>query len=159
MAKKINSEHTIKNLTSNLNITLGTSNKKNPEVIYTALTTYITPLSEDFDEEFLLKFDKNIKTYLKTLFAQTNICYNETIVVVDVASNRMMYGKPSFLDIQIHLKPKKETLISHKNSFKTISEVIYNNFSLNIAKYVERMLTEKGFQLSKTKSKTIYREM
>ena len=66
---------------------------------------------------------------------------------------------PSFLDIQIHLKPKKETLISHKNSFKTISEVIYNNFSLNIAKYVERMLTEKGFQLSKTKSKTIYREM
>ena len=73
----------IKNLTSNLNITLGTSNKKNPEVIYTALTTYITPLSEDFDEEFLLKFDKKswCTTILKkVIMCTTHIHFNFTIL-------------------------------------------------------------------------------
>jgi hypothetical protein len=159
MAKKINSEYSINNNTVNLNISLGTSNKKNPEVVYAALTSYITPTHEDFDEEYFLKFDKHIKSHLKTLFAQNSICYNDLIVVVDIATNRMMYDKPSYLDIQIYFKPKKEIILSCKNSFKTISETLYNAYVLDTVKYIERMLVEKGFELSKTKAKTIYTEI
>lgn len=159
MPKKINSEYSVKTTDSNFNIVLGTSNKKNPEVIYTSLTAYITPSYEDFDELFLIRFDKVIKSYLRELLTQNNMSINDTIVVVDIASNRMMCGKPSFLDIQIHIKLKKDILTLNNANFKVLSEMIYNKISLNVAKYIEHALIDKDFNLSKTKNNTIYTEI
>jgi hypothetical protein len=159
MPKKINSEYSVKTTDSNFNIVLGTSNKKNPEVIYTSLTTYITPSYEDFDELFLTRFDKVIKSYLRELLTQNDMSINDTIVVVDIASNRMMCGKPSFLDIQIHIKLKKDILTLNNANFKVLSEMIYNKISLNVAKYIEHALIDKDFNLSKTKNNTIYTEI
>lgn len=159
MSKKINSEYSIKTTNSNFNIVLGTSNKKNPEIIYTSLTTYITPLYEDFDELFLTRFDRVIKSYLRGLLTQNGMSINDTIVVVDIASNRMMCGKPSFLDIQIHTKLKKDILASNNANFKILSEMIYDKISLNVAQYIEHVLVEKDFNLSKTKNNTIYTEI
>ena len=50
MAKKINSEYIIEN-NSEFIVTMGTSDKKNPEVIYSIISTYITPNEEEINEK------------------------------------------------------------------------------------------------------------
>ena len=159
MTKKINSEYSIKNSTSNFNIKMGTSNKKNPEVIYSTLTSYITPQNDYIDEEFFLKMDKDIKRYLKNIISINNDCEREIIVVVDIALNRIITNKPSFLDIQVYFKPQIDVLLDNKYNFKTISDNIYEKYIISLSKYIERTLLDKEFLLSKSKSKTIYKEI
>lgn len=157
MAKKINSEYVVKNTISNFNILLGTSNKKKSDVIYTTLSSYITPTNEDIDEEYIVLLDKQLKKYIKSLFAQDRICEKDFIVVVDIATNRMTVGKPTFLDVQIYFKPLNGILIDNNYNFKKISEKIYQEYVLKIVKFLEREISEKDFILSKTK--TIYTEI
>lgn len=158
MAKRINSEYKIKDDTSNFNVKMGTSNKKNPEVIYTTLTSYITPVDEDENYDFLLSIDKDIKKYIKALITNYNDCEKEIITVVDIAMNRVVYNKPSFLDVQIYFKPKKTTLISNNYNFITVSTKLYNNYVSYIMDYIDKILNNNGFISSKTKINTIYTE-
>lgn len=157
--KKINSEIKIAN-NSLFSITMGTSNKKSPNVIYSVLNSYITPLNEEINEDLFLSLEKNIKKQLKPLLHTNNICEKNVIVVSEIASNRMIYGKQSYLDIQIYLKPTTETLLSQTYNFKKISTDIYNTYIKTIVKYIEGVIISNGFLLSpfknKTAKKTIY---
>ena len=62
MAKKINSEYKITD-NENFTVTMGTYNKKMPEVVYSILSTYITPNNDDVDENFFNEVPKNIKKH------------------------------------------------------------------------------------------------
>jgi hypothetical protein len=156
MTKRINSEYSINNI-SNFNITLGTSNKKRPEVIYATLTSYVIPTNEEVDELFFDKLNKSLKQYVKNIIQENNFCERDVIVIVDIANNRLSYSKPSYLDIQIYFKPKIETIIAHNNNFKTISEQIYHDYIVDIVKYASKLIANNGFLISKTK--TIYTEI
>lgn len=156
MAKKINSEFNIKSNSLNFNIKMGTSNKKNPEVIYTTLTSYITPLNDYDYNIFLSVLNKGIKKYIKTINAIKNKCERDLIVIVDIATNRLEIAKPSYLDIQIYLKPTNEVKLRHKYNFKNISEELYDNYIHDTIKYIEKTLSEYNYVVSKTKNKTIY---
>lgn len=158
MAKKINSEYLIKTDES-FNIKIGTSDKKNPEVIYVILSSYIIPLNDDVNEETIVEFEKTLRKYLKNLLIKNNFCTKDIIVVVDAAVNRMSYGKQTFLEIQIYFKPSEISLLKYNKNFKNISDLIYKNYIIDIINFTKANLTSEQISMSKIKRKTIYREI
>lgn len=155
MTKKINSEYKVENEESTFIVTMGTSNKKNPEVIYSILSTYITPESEEINEEFFDEVPKNIKRTLKSSISKCGLCEKDIIVVSDVATSRMLYGKQSYFDMQIYFKPQKDLLLTKKRKFKEISDDIYTTYIKDITKNIENSLHINGFSTSKNKNKQI----
>lgn len=141
MRKRINSE--IKYNNNPIKVTIGTTDKKNPKTVYVTFSAYITPKheKEEYNEE-ICNFEKELKKKIKSSL-NTN---NDFIMIVDVANNRILYNKKSYLEIQVFLKNS-----DYKNKFKNISDVIYNNFADNISNTIENNLTEKGFSFVVTK--------
>ena len=135
---------------------MGTSNKKNPEVIYAVISTYVTPLTTEINESLFLVLEKGIKTQLKKHIASSNLCNKDIIVVTDIETNRMIYNKQTYLDIQIYFKPTKETLETRKKSFKNISNEIYETYIKDLVKNAEYILSTNDFCLSQTKNKTVH---
>ena len=152
MAKKINSEYKITD-NENFTVTMGTYNKKMPEVVYSILSTYITPNNDDVDENFFNEVPKIIKKTLKSRINNYGICDNNVIVVSDVAVNRMFKGKQSYFDMEIYFKPTQETLKNKDKIFKHISNDIYNVYVKNIVNDIEKEFKNNGFIISKLKNK------
>lgn len=152
MKKKINSEYKVNN-TNSFIVTMGTSNKKNPEVIYSVISTYITPNTDDINETIFDTVSKNIKKNLKSSIREFGLCENDIIVVSDVAANRMLKGKQTYFDMQIYFKPQKNTLETNNKKFKTISDNIYNTYVKDIVNDIEITFKTNGFDMSKNKSK------
>lgn len=148
MAKKINSEYVIEN-NSEFTVTMGTSDKKNPEVIYSIISTYITPNEEEINEKIFDNIFTTTKKMLKEQIANLGVCNKDIIVVSDVASNRMQKGKQSYFDMQIYFKPLKTTDMV----FKKTSEKIYNTYVKNAVNYIENTLKSNGFTTSNKKNK------
>ena len=155
MARKIDSEYKVNNEDSSFIVTMGTSDKKNPEVIYSVLSTYITTNSEEINEEFFEEVPKNIKRNLKSTISKYRLCEKDVIVVSDVATSRMFYGKQSYFDMQIYFKPQKDILLSKNRKFKDISKDIYETFVKDIANNIEISLNTDGFLTSKNKNKRV----
>lgn len=151
MAKKINSEYKISNTTP-FTVTMGTANKKNPEIIYSVLSTYITPDTDDINESIFDVVSKNTKKNLKNSIRELGMCENDVIVVSDVAANRMLKGKQSYFDMQIYFKPQKSTLSQKNKKFKDISDSIYSTYVKNIVFDIESTLKTNGFTMSKNKN-------
>ena len=80
----------------------------------------------------------------------------DIIVVTDIATNRMIYNKQTYLDIQIYFKPTKETLETRKKSFKNISNEIYETYIKDLVKNAEYILSTNDFSLSQTKNKMVH---
>lgn len=159
MIKKINSEYKIDN-NSSFTITMGTSNKKNPEVIYSILSTYIIPNTNNIDESIFDSVSKNVKKILKTKIGEVDLCEKDVIVVSDIAANRMLKDKQTYFDMQIYFKPQKKTLLENDKKFKTISNELYQTYIKGIVNDIENTLINNGFTTSKkkknTKKQTIY---
>ena len=151
MIKKINSEYKVNN-TSPFTVTMGTANKKDPEVIYSVLSTYITPNTDDIDESIFDIVSKNTKKSLKNSIMKYGLCENNIIVVSDVAANRMLKGKQSYFDMQIYFKPQKNIPTLKNKKFKDISDSIYNTYVKNIVSDIESTLKTNGFTMSKNKN-------
>lgn len=151
MIKKINSEYKVNN-TSPFTVTMGTANKKNPEVIYSVLSTYITPNTDEIDESIFDIVSKNTKKSLKNSIMKYGLCENNIIVVSDVAANRMLKGKQSYFDMQIYFKPQKNIQTLKNKKFKDISDSIYNTYVKNIVSDIESTLKTNGFTMSKNKN-------
>jgi hypothetical protein len=151
MIKKINSEYKVNN-TSPFTVTMGTANKKNPEVIYSVLSTYITPNTDEIDESIFDIVSKNTKKSLKNSIMKYGLCENNIIVVSDVAANRMLKGKQSYFDMQIYFKPQKNIPTLKNKKFKDISDSIYNTYVKNIVSDIESTLKTNGFTMSKNKN-------
>ena len=151
MVKKINSEYKVNN-TSPFTVTMGTSNKKNPEVIYSVLSTYITPNTDEINESIFDIVSKNTKKSLKNSIMKFGLCENNIIVVSDVAANRMLKGKQSYFDMQIYFKPQKNVPTLKNKKFKDISDSIYNTYVKNIVSDIESTLKTNGFTMSKNKN-------
>ena len=151
MIKKINSEYKVNN-TSPFTVTMGTANKKNPEVIYSVLSTYITPNTDEINESIFDIVSKNTKKSLKNSIMKYGLCENNIIVVSDVAANRMLKGKQSYFDMQIYFKPQKNIPTLKNKKFKDISDSIYNTYVKNIVSDIESTLKKNGFTMSKNKN-------
>lgn len=155
MAKKINSEFKIFN-DENFTITMGTSNKKNPEVIYSIFSTYITPQTDEINEELFVEIEKVAKKNLRQLLSKERICEKDIIVVTDIAVSRMVCGKQTYLDIQFYFKPTIDILTAENRNFKNIASIVYHTYMETISKNIEDILVANNFSLSSFKNKTTH---
>jgi hypothetical protein len=146
MTRLINSEQKYQN--PNFKIKVGTNNKKNPNVIYIQLGTYIKPIeTKDSFSEYILFFDKETKRYLSRLIDEKKNCQKDFILVTDIADERIAKNKKSYLDLQIFVKPKEEK----KETFKNIAKKIYEDYVTNIISYIETELSINDIECHKTK--------
>lgn len=155
MAKKINSEFKIFN-DENFTITMGTSNKKNPEVIYSIFSTYITPQTDEINEELFVDIEKVAKKNLRQLLSKERICEKDIIVITDIAVSRMVCGKQTYLDIQLYFKPTTDILVAENRNFKNIASIIYHTYMETISKNIGNILVANNFSLSSVKNKTAH---
>ena len=158
MPKKINSEHKV-DCASNFNVTGGTSDKKNPQIIYYSIGTYVTPTKEMDYHSCMSKMEKVIKKEIKDVISERYSCYLEHIVVMEIAEKWIGVGKPSYLDFQIYFKPLRCVIEEEGNDFRRLSNRIYNEYIIEILSRIQGHLLNGGFLQSKTKTKAaaIYR--
>ena len=150
MIKKINSEYKVDD-NNKFIVTMGTYNKKNPDVIYSIISTYVTPKSENINDGIFNDISKHISKSIKKSINNIGICENNVIVVSDVAANRMLCGKPTYFDMEIYFKPHKNEI--ETNKFKDISKTIYDTYVRNVLTNIEDVLTNNDFEISKHKNK------
>lgn len=146
MSKLINSEQKYNH--QNFKVKIGTINKKNPEVVYINLGTYIKPneIKNSFSD-YIIEFDKKTRFFVKKLIVDKNTCYKDFILVTDIADERINKNKKSYLDLQIFLKPKN----NETKLFKAIAGNIYDEYATNIITYVKNELYNNNIECYKTK--------
>lgn len=146
IGKNIHSE--IKFFDNDFKVKICTINKKNPDILYTQIGTYLKPIEKKnlYTEEFEI-FDKISKKYLQKKLKNSSLYNNEFILVIDIADERINVNKKSFLDIQIHFKCKNR---NNKN-FKEISNNLYEDCIVDYLSFVKNNLTSFGFEYFKNK--------
>ena len=146
IGKNIHSE--IKFSDNDFKVKICTINKKNPDILYTQIGTYLKPIEKKnlYTEEFEI-FDKISKKYLQKKLKNSSLYNNEFILVIDIADERINVNKKSFLDIQIHFKCKNR---NNKN-FKEISNNLYEDCIVDYLSFVKNNLTSFGFEYFKNK--------
>lgn len=146
MAKKIHSE--VKFLDSDFKIKICTIDKKNPEIIYTQIETYLKPIEKKqiYSDE-IIDFDKKSKKYLQNKLIKSEKYNKDFIFVVDIADERISVDKKSFLEIQIHLKRKDKK----NETFKDLSKELYIDYISDFISYIKNNLNEIGFEYFKNK--------
>lgn len=151
MIKKINSE--IKFHDNKFKIKIGTIDKKNPDTIYIELGTYITPIDiKDSYNEDILNFQENTKKFFKNKIKTTNFCDSDNFITIfEVANERILFNKKSYIEIQLFLKNKKD--FKQNKIFKTISKEIHDIYVNDSISYIENELLNSGFKCSKQKNK------
>lgn len=145
--KKIHSE--INFYDTDFKVKICTTNKKNPEIVYIQLGTYLKPLEKKsiYTNEIDF-FDKNSKKFLRNKLKHSLSYDNDFIFIIDIADERMNIDKKSFLDIQIHIKRSN----NDEKNFKNISKKLYNECVLDFISFIKENLNDIGFEYFKNKN-------
>lgn len=130
-------------------IKIGTIDKKNPEVVYIELGSYISPLSsmENYTQS-IEKINKSTKTFLNSLFLGSKLCEDDFIFISDVADKRITKGKKSYMEMQIYIKPKTELRCK---KFSEITERLNNDCISKIIPIIKENINKNGFECYKTR--------
>ena len=146
MYKKINSE--IKIQDPEFKIKIGTTDKKNPNILYIQIGTYIKPNNKKISyNEDITYIDKISKNYFKEKFKNSDIYSKNFIFVTDVADERINVKKKSFLEMEIHLK----RINKNNESFIAVSKELYNYCINDFVYTLKETFTHNGFEYFKTK--------
>lgn len=142
--KRISSEIKIQS-DSELKIKSGTIDRKYPSSLYYIINAYIVPTREMDFEYFFNKFENNIRQILRRSTGSIDtLCNQGFICTIEVASEWIKVGKPSFIDIQLYLTPTTKTLTETDYNFKTISIAVYERHILPIINFINNKLSESG---------------
>lgn len=151
MTKKINSEIVIKN--DVFKLAIGTTDKKNPSVIYVEGGMFIEPNLDIDPKENLLIVEKRYKTavdkFRDILMSEKTgeHVFDNTatpIKIFEIAEDRLSPGKKSYLSFQFFLKQKTSL------AFKDFVEK-YAGKMVFVAEVLKKELQHTGFSVSKTK--------
>lgn len=145
--KKINSEVKISN--DIFKIKVGTTDKKNPEIVYFEIGCYISPRNflESYSQS-IEKIEKSIKNDLSSILCTSELCEKDFIFVSDVADIRILKNKKSYMEIQLFVKPKKSIKCK---KFSEITEKLNNEFLVKIIPMIKWNISSNGFDCYKTK--------
>lgn len=145
--KKINSEIKIDN--SLFKIKIGTTDKKNPNVIYAEIGSYISPIEDmDIYTPSIEEIEKNAKKYLTDLLNKNESYENDFIFISDIADERITKGKRSYIEMQIFVKPK---LGLKCKKFSEISDKFKMECVEKILPVIENAIKTNGFDCYKTR--------
>ena len=100
----------------------------------------------DSFSDYINNFNKNTKHLINTLIKNKKTCYNNFILITDIADERISEYKKSYLDLQIFLKPMN---IKDAN-FSYIAKNIYDNYVIDILDYIKNEFND-NFECYKTK--------
>lgn len=116
-------------------ITYGTVDSKNLKSLYLNLQSWVTPIDEYENwERIVSNFSKSIKNSVYEVI-DTQIYKPKYIVDLDLRTSGIVYGKKSFMNLEVTLFLEKELDFKDpqiKDSLKRISRNIYvENFMKN----------------------------
>lgn len=148
--KKINSDILFEN--DDFKIKVGTVDKKNPTTIYLNIGTYVTPIDEELNfksEIELLK--KSITKGIEHIVDESPILQKHHIFVTDIATDRLAYGKKSYFEMNLYVKPELDVIKSCNNNFHNVASLFYEKNINQIVKNVEQDIKKFGFAYAKSK--------
>lgn len=152
--KKINSEINYKN--DFFNIKVGTTDKKNPNVVYLDCSAYLEATSSKDTEVLDYSEDiKDMEEWLKKLIGE--IFYlrrfsQNFIFVFDIPKDRFEMGKRSFLSVQIHWKTQPDTTLLYNNFAEYADNLTKFTVTDEVLKVIKDGIEEKyHFKVYKTK--------
>jgi hypothetical protein len=144
--KKINSETTIEN--DLFKIKIGTTDKKNPEIIYIEIGCYISPNEEKEYGPIIDDIEKGINNFIGEMVGPNSICEKDYIFIFDIAEERITKKKKSYMEMQIFLKVIKEI---RSLKFSNIVEKFKEEYISKILPVVKMYLNNNGFECYKTR--------
>lgn len=148
--KKINSDISFEN--NDFKIKVSTVDKKNPTTIYLNIGTYVTPIDETIDLKTEIEsLKKLISKDVKKRVEKSSMLQNQHIFVTDIASDRLAYGKKSYFELNLYVKPELSILQSCNNSFRNVASLFYEADINDIVKDVEEDIKKCGFNYTKSK--------
>lgn len=108
----------------NVRIGYGTINCKELKTIYLSFKSWIKPTIEDDYDVLISRTRKKIKTHLFNSIS--NLFEKETIVDINIKTNRIKLNKKTFMDVEITLYTKEFFDLKDEDIKETIKELIYN---------------------------------
>jgi len=155
--KKINSDIKIKD-NPLFNVKIGTTDKKNFNVVYIEGKCYITPTeeTESYDDK-IKKIEDELKKYIKAYFFKRGNYKEKALdlfspmVIFDVAGERASVGKETCFTIQIYYRRRNNLFSEINGGFKTYAEHI-PSVEINKASImsdVKNIFEKNGFLITK----------
>lgn len=146
--KKIKSESKFQD--NDFKIKIGTMDKKNPEVVYIELGSYISPKEEkETYKPYISRIEKKTKSLIEDVIQESGMCKNGFIFVSDIADERVAMNKKSYFEMQVFVKPTDEIKACGKfvDLTKKINEECVSKIIPGIKKYIK----ENGFEYYKSR--------
>ena len=136
------------NIEKDMNIKYGTSQRKNPEVIYLSNKFWLLPNnSMDFENVFE-DIKENFQMLLTSILRNSQKWHNKFISDFDIKFNGLQPNKKSFVSIEFYIRQKGEMI----QDFKSLEDDIVNDFKPLFENLKEDLLNY-NFSVSKTKYK------
>ena len=146
--KKIKSESKFQD--NDFKIKIGTIDKKNPEVIYIELGSYITPKEEmESYKPCISKLEREAKSLIGDIIQKSDMCKNDFIFVSDIADERITMNKKSYFELQLFIKPLEN--IKNVCKFTELTKKFNENCVSEIVPCVKQCITNNGFEYFKSR--------
>ena len=146
--KKIKSESKFQD--NDFKIKIGTMDKKNPEVVYIELGSYISPKEEmETYKPYISRIEKKTKSLIEDVIQESGMCKNGFIFVSDIADERVAMNKKSYFEMQVFVKPTDE--IKSCGKFVDLTKKINEECVSKIIPGIKKYITENGFEYYKSR--------
>lgn len=146
--KKIKSES--KFTDDSFKIKIGTMDKKNPEVIYIELGSYISPVEEKKSyKPNVSNIERETKSLIGNVLQNSGLCKSDFIFVSDIADERIAMNKKSYFELQLFVKPLDS--VRNSGKFSELTEKFNDECVSKIITHVKQYITENGFEYYKSR--------
>lgn len=146
--KKIKSESKFPD--ESFKIKIGTMDKKNPEVIYIELGSYISPKEEKKSyKPNVSNIERETKSLIGNVLQNSGLCKSDFIFVSDIADERIAMNKKSYFELQLFVKPTDA--VKNSGKFSELTEMFNNKCVSKIIPQVKQYITENGFEYYKSR--------
>lgn len=146
--KKIKSESKFPD--ESFKIKIGTMDKKNPEVIYIELGSYISPKEEKKSyKPNVSNIERETKSLIGNVLQNSGLCKSDFIFVSDIADERIAMNKKSYFELQLFVKPTDA--VKNSGKFSELTEMFNNECVSKIIPQVKQYITENGFEYYKSR--------
>lgn len=146
--KKIKSES--KFTDDSFKIKIGTMDKKNPEVIYIELGSYISPVEEKKSyKPNVSNIERETKSLIGNVLQNSGLCKSDFIFVSDIADERIAMSKKSYFEMQVFVKPTDD--IKNSIKFVDLTKKFNDECVSKMIPSIKQYIEENGFEYYKSR--------
>lgn len=147
--QRLSSEKTISH--NLFRLKFGTMNRSNPQVVYLEGRTFISPLYDNDNYQFLIQSIRKKFSSAINYELLKNCDFDKRFILdFQIANSGVRVGKKSFLSFQLMLKQNEKNIKSFKE-IKKLSEKMLVGMVDSLVEYITA-----DFLISKTKKEDIY---